>query len=91
MRSDRVQGNLWFRPKETQIGGSNYRFRKTLWTSLLQTKDKKASGYQSDINYLISAYWKPVYCYVRRKGYDVETAKDLTQLFFTIIPGKGTP
>jgi len=72
-------------PKETQIGGSNYRFRKTYWTSLLRAKDKKASGYQSAINYLIATYWKPVYFYIRRKGYDVETAKDLTQSFFTIF------
>ena len=42
-------------------------------------------GYQSAINYLISTYWKPVYFYIRRKGYDVETAKDLTQSFFTIF------
>ncbi|UCH58461.1 MAG: sigma-70 family RNA polymerase sigma factor, partial [Anaerolineales bacterium] len=27
-------------------------------------------------------YWKPVYCYLRRKGYDNETSKDLTQGFF---------
>jgi RNA polymerase sigma-70 factor (ECF subfamily) len=27
-------------------------------------------------------YWKPVYCYLRRKGYDNERAKDLTQDFF---------
>ncbi|MGB2819438.1 MAG: hypothetical protein WBF17_00550 [Phycisphaerae bacterium] len=27
-------------------------------------------------------YWKPVYCYLRHKGYDNETAKDLTQSFF---------
>jgi RNA polymerase sigma-70 factor (ECF subfamily) len=72
-------------PKETQIGGGNYRFRKTLWTSLLRAKDKKASGYQSAINYLVSTYWKPVYFYIRRKGHDVETAKDLTQSFFAIF------
>jgi RNA polymerase sigma-70 factor (ECF subfamily) len=71
--------------KETQIGGSNYRFKKTYWTSLLRAKDKKSSGYQSAINHLISTYWKPVYFYIRRKGYDVETAKDLTQSFFTVF------
>jgi RNA polymerase sigma-70 factor (ECF subfamily) len=27
-------------------------------------------------------FWKPVYCYLRRKGYDDEPAKDLTQGFF---------
>jgi RNA polymerase sigma-70 factor (ECF subfamily) len=31
---------------------------------------------------LLKRYWKPVYCYLRRKGYDNEQAKDLTQGFF---------
>lgn len=71
--------------KETKIGGENYRFRDTLWSSLLRAKDKKAPGYQSAISCLISTYWKPVYFYIRRKGYDVENAKDLTQSFFTVF------
>ncbi|MEW6027394.1 MAG: sigma-70 family RNA polymerase sigma factor [Planctomycetota bacterium] len=71
--------------KETQIGWDNYCFRKTYWTSLLRAKNKKSAGYQSAVNYLVSAYWKPVYFYIRRKGYDVETAKDLTQSFFTVF------
>jgi len=31
---------------------------------------------------LLRTYWKPVYCYLRHKGYDNEQAKDLTQGFF---------
>jgi len=31
---------------------------------------------------LLERYWKPVYCYLRRKGYPNEEAKDLTQGFF---------
>jgi len=30
----------------------------------------------------VSRYWKPVYCYVRRRGASNEQAKDLTQGFF---------
>jgi RNA polymerase sigma-70 factor (ECF subfamily) len=30
----------------------------------------------------LERYWKPVYCYLRRKGYSNEEAKDLTQAFF---------
>jgi RNA polymerase sigma-70 factor (ECF subfamily) len=41
------------------------------------------------IDYLIKKYWKPVYCYLRLKGYDNERAKDLTQGFFhEIVLGK---
>jgi hypothetical protein len=37
------------------------------------------------IGLLLKWYWKPVYCYVRRKGYDNEQAKDLTQGFFHAV------
>ncbi len=31
---------------------------------------------------LLDLYWKPCYFYIRRRGHDVEDAKDLTQGFF---------
>ena len=34
------------------------------------------------IGLLLQRYWKPVYYYLRRSGYDNEQAKDLTQGFF---------
>jgi len=34
------------------------------------------------IGLLMEQYWRPVYCYLRRKGHDNEQAKDLTQGFF---------
>ncbi len=34
------------------------------------------------VGLLLKRYWKPVYCYLRRKGFDNERAKDLTQGFF---------
>ena len=34
------------------------------------------------INDLMKLYWRPVYCYLRQKGYDNEVSKDLTQGFF---------
>jgi len=71
--------------EETKMGGSNYRFRKTLWTSILKAKDKASLGYQEALNYLVATYWKPVYFYIRRKGYNVENAKDLTQSFFAVF------
>jgi len=37
------------------------------------------------LNNLIETYWKPVYCYLRNKGFDNDTAKDLTQDFFSEI------
>ena len=31
---------------------------------------------------MLKTYWKPVYCYLRQKGYGSEETKDLTQGFF---------
>ncbi len=64
------------------MGGDNYRFKETLWTQIIKAKDKSESGYTKAISYLVATYWKPVYFYIRRKGYDIENAKDLTQSFF---------
>ncbi|MEK7449772.1 MAG: hypothetical protein AAB019_09865 [Planctomycetota bacterium] len=72
-------------PKETEIGSSQYRFKQTIWTVILNARDKTSPDYQEALNYLIGTYWKPVYFYVRRKNYDVETAKELTQSFFTVF------
>jgi RNA polymerase sigma-70 factor (ECF subfamily) len=34
---------------------------------------------------LTKTYWKPIYCYLKKKGYANELAKDLTQSFFCEI------
>jgi DNA-directed RNA polymerase specialized sigma24 family protein len=66
------------------MGGSLKAFLTTQWSLI---EDIKA-GHDRDsvlINFLLQQYWKPVYCYVRRKGYGNEQAKDLTQDFFLEI------
>jgi len=65
----------------TTMGGQREMFLTTHWTLIEQIK----SGQDKDralIGLLLDRYWKPVYCYLRRKGYDNEQAKDLTQGFF---------
>ena len=66
----------------TMMGGSRSSFNTTSWTMILnsQTSDKELQ--RLIINDLLSRYWKPVYCYLRHKGYDNDMAKDLTQGFF---------
>jgi len=63
---------------ETAIGGDNVRFPPTAWAVVRDAGD----GSSDALGRLISAYWKPAYFYIRRRGYDVEAAKDLTQGFF---------
>ncbi len=63
-------------PRETTMGGSRRGFENTRWTVILKARDQKELGA------FLERYWKPCYFYIRRKGQDVEDAKDLTQAFF---------
>lgn len=64
----------------TTIGGVNVRFPQTEWTRVIDP----AVG-QEILEELVARYWKPLYCFLRMKGYQNEEAKDLTQGFFTEI------
>ncbi|MHC4626341.1 MAG: RNA polymerase sigma factor [Planctomycetota bacterium] len=66
---------------QTDMGGTRGAFLTTHWSLIEHLKD----GSDTDgalIGLLLRTYWKPVYCYLRHKGYDNEQAKDLTQDFF---------
>ncbi len=65
----------------TDIGGAGGAFLTTHW-SLIEDVKKQPDQDRALIGLLLERYWKPVYCYLRRKGYDNEQAKDLTQGFF---------
>ena len=65
----------------TDIGGVAGAFLTTHW-SLIEQVGSADHQDQALVGLLINKYWKPVYCYLRRKGHDNEQAKDLTQGFF---------
>ena len=65
----------------TEIGGVRQKFLTTHW-SMLEDIKKQGNNEHALIGLLLERYWKPVYCYLRRKGYDNEQSKDLTQGFF---------
>jgi len=66
---------------QTDMGGAGEVFLTTHWSLVehIQSEDDKDKAL---IGLLLDRYWKPVYCYLRRKGHDNEQAKDLTQGFF---------
>lgn len=67
----------------TTMGGSQEAFLTTDWGVIEQLRSANDSASPSAlVNDLLGRYWKPVYCYLRRKGYGNEQAKDLTQGFF---------
>ena len=74
---------------QTSIGGAAGAFLTTHW-SLIGQAQTNEQGNRALIGLLLGKYWKPVYCYLRRKGYDNEQAKDLTQGFFhEVVLGRG--
>ncbi|NIP51746.1 MAG: hypothetical protein GWN94_15880, partial [Phycisphaerae bacterium] len=66
---------------ETEMGGERETFLTTHW-SLIEDVQSREDKDRALIGLLLDKYWKPVYCYLRRKGYGNEEAKDLTQGFF---------
>ncbi len=66
---------------QTDLGGTIRTFLTTRW-SLIGHIQQDQDPDQALIGLLLQRYWKPVYCYLRRKGCDNEQAKDLTQGFF---------
>lgn len=69
------------RHDETSMGGTGRAFLTTQW-SLIEGIKSDDERNRALIELLLERYWKPVYFYLRRKGYDNEDAKDLTQGFF---------
>ena len=64
------------------MGGNRGSFETTRWTQIQAAKTHDLEHRRESVNTLLTRYWKPVYCYLRRKGYNNADAKDLTQGFF---------
>jgi RNA polymerase sigma-70 factor (ECF subfamily) len=67
---------------KTTMGGDKNVFQTTCWVDVRKARTDDETQRKAIVNDLLRKYWKPVYCYLRRKGYDNEKAKDLTQGFF---------
>jgi DNA-directed RNA polymerase specialized sigma24 family protein len=67
--------------EHTVMGGLQQAFLTTHW-SLVEHIQGHDDRDRVLIGQLLDRYWKPVYCFLRHKGYDNEDAKDLTQGFF---------
>jgi RNA polymerase sigma-70 factor (ECF subfamily) len=70
---------------EEATGGKGNWFTTTHWTLILNAQDTSSPLAAAALEKLCRAYWYPLYAYVRRQGEDEESAKDLTQGFFTCL------
>ena len=57
-------------------------FTTTHWSVVLTAAEGSGTVSAEAVAQLCSAYWYPLYAYVRRKGYEASDAQDLTQEFF---------
>lgn len=68
---------------DTDIGKGSGRFPATRWSAVLGARSMDEKERERSLETLVSAYWKPVYKYIRIKWRrSNEDAKDLTQEFF---------
>jgi RNA polymerase sigma factor (sigma-70 family) len=57
-------------------------FATTHWSIVLAAGEPNSTRAAQALEQLCRTYWYPLYAYVRRRGYDVPDAQDLTQAFF---------
>ena len=57
-------------------------FPTTRWTLVVAAGDPHRKEARSALASLCENYWYPLYAFLRRRGYPVEQAQDLTQEFF---------
>jgi len=58
------------------------RFATTRWSLVLAAAANPSEQADRALAELCADYWYPLYAYVRRRGYEAEDARDLTQAFF---------
>ncbi len=60
-------------------------FGNTRWTDVITAQNPDDPRHRDAVNRLVSAYWRPIYTFLRMKRVGPEDAADATQGFFTYI------
>ncbi len=63
-------------------------FATTQWSLVLSAADRTSPRFQQALADLCTAYWYPLYAFVRRQGNPAVEAEDLTQEFFLALVDK---
>jgi RNA polymerase sigma-70 factor (ECF subfamily) len=58
------------------------RFHTTRWSLVLAARGKSSAAAEQPLETLCRQYWRPLFAYVRHRGYAEHDAQDLTQAFF---------
>lgn len=73
------------RPSDDSNAGKAGQFMTTCWSAVLLSGQSQAPGSDRAREEFCQLYWYPLYAFVRRRGYNADDAKDLTQGFFLFI------
>jgi len=57
-------------------------FTTTNWSVVMAAGQSSSPHVQAALEKVCQRYWYPLYAFIRRRGYDPDEAKDLTQSFF---------
>jgi RNA polymerase sigma-70 factor (ECF subfamily) len=57
----------------------------TCWSAVLLSAQSQAPGSDHAREEFCQLYWYPLYAFIRRRGYNADDARDLTQCFFLFI------
>ena len=68
--------------RESSITGENGWFVSTHWSVVWKARNGDSTQAIDALNKLCTAYWRPLFYYLRRRGHGFEEARDLTQSFF---------
>ena len=66
------------------------RFVSTQWSLVLAAGKHATPEAEQALAALCANYWKPIYSYIRRRGYALPEAQDLTQSFFAHLLEKNS-
>jgi RNA polymerase sigma-70 factor (ECF subfamily) len=69
-------------------GGTATQFATTHWSEVLAAGNAEPTRRSQALELLCSAYWYPIYAFVRRQGHEPADAQDLTQEFFARLLAK---
>jgi len=67
---------------DERVGAGGRRLATTRWSLVVAAAGRRSDEADRALAELCADYWYPLYAYVRRRGYDAEDARDLTQAFF---------
>ena len=70
------------RLNDSSAAGKAGQFQTTEWTAVLLSAQSNVPAADSAREKICRRYWYPLYAYIRRRGYNGDDARDLTQGFF---------